>query len=110
MCNQFFHDIQITGLKEGTSYYYQLQAANGTTESDIMTFTTALAAGKNEEFTVAMINDMGVSLNHQVISHHVLFLLTHRAVHQRTRDTQDAREGCRVRYRFRVARRGHQLL
>jgi hypothetical protein len=64
MCNQFFHDIQITGLKEGTSYYYQLQAANGTTESDIMTFTTALAAGKNEEFTVAMINDMGVSLHH----------------------------------------------
>jgi len=85
MCNQFFHDIQIPGLKDGTTYYYQLQAANGTTESDVLTFTTALAAGKNEEFTVAMINDMGVSLYHQAITSRAL-LLIHTAVHQRTRN------------------------
>jgi len=72
MCNQFFHDIQIPGLRNGTTYYYQLQAANGTTESDILTFTTALAAGKDQEFTVAMINDMGVSLIHSSDSHHAL--------------------------------------
>jgi len=61
MCNQFFHDIQIPGLKDATTYYYQIQAANGTSASDVLTFTTGLAAGKSGEFTVAMINDMGVS-------------------------------------------------
>jgi len=59
MCNQFFHDVQIIGLKDDSTYYYQIQAANGTTESDILSFTTGRAAGKAGEFTVAVLNDMG---------------------------------------------------
>ena len=61
MCNQYFHDVQITGLKDSTTYYYQIQAANGTTASEVLSFQTGRAAGKAGEFTVALINDMGVS-------------------------------------------------
>ncbi|KAF4449376.1 acid phosphatase [Fusarium austroafricanum] len=58
-CNQFFHDVQIDNLKPGTTYYYQIPAANGTTKSDVLSFTTARGAGDKSEFSVAVINDMG---------------------------------------------------
>lgn len=58
-CSQYFHDVQITGLKAGTTYSYMIPASNGTTASDTLTFTTARAAGDKTPFTVAVLNDMG---------------------------------------------------
>lgn len=58
-CSQFFHEVQITGLKAGTKYFYQIPAANGTTKSEILTFTTAQAAGDAKPFSIAVLNDMG---------------------------------------------------
>ena len=58
-CSQFYHEVQITGLKSGHTYYYQIPAANGTTESEVLSFTTAQEAGDKKSFTVAVINDMG---------------------------------------------------
>lgn len=58
-CSQFFHEIQISGLKEDTTYYYQIPAANGTTTSDVLSFTTAREAGNEKPFTIAVLNDMG---------------------------------------------------
>lgn len=58
-CSQFFHEVQIAGLKSDTTYYYKISAANGTTASDVLSFTTARAAGDSKEFTVAVLNDMG---------------------------------------------------
>ncbi|KAL6694331.1 Metallo-dependent phosphatase-like protein [Trichoderma pleuroticola] len=58
-CSEFFHDVQIGNLKPGTTYYYQIPAANGTTASDVLSFKTAKPAGDASEFTVAVINDMG---------------------------------------------------
>ena len=58
-CSQFFHEVQITGLKLDTTYYYQIPAANGTTTSGILSFTTGRAAGNTKPFSVAIINDMG---------------------------------------------------
>ncbi|KAI1623513.1 acid phosphatase AphA [Exophiala viscosa] len=58
-CSEFFHDISITGLKSGATYYYQIPAANGTTMSPVMSFNTALAAGDETSFAVAVLNDMG---------------------------------------------------
>lgn len=40
-------------------YYYQIPAANGTTASDVLSFTTARKAGDPTEFSVAVLNDMG---------------------------------------------------
>ncbi|KAM0541005.1 hypothetical protein ACHAPJ_013421 [Fusarium lateritium] len=58
-CSQFFHNVQIDNLKPGTTYYYQIPAANGTTKSDVLSFTTARGAGDEAEFSVAVTNDMG---------------------------------------------------
>ncbi|EMC97780.1 hypothetical protein BAUCODRAFT_66241 [Baudoinia panamericana UAMH 10762] len=58
-CSQFFHDVQLTNLVPGATYYYQIPAANGTTASQIMSFTTARNAGDRTPFTVAVLNDMG---------------------------------------------------
>ncbi|KXL43092.1 hypothetical protein M433DRAFT_329780 [Acidomyces richmondensis BFW] len=58
-CNQFFHNVQITGLQPDTTYYYQIPAANGTTKSDVLSFKTAREAGDRSAFTVAVLNDMG---------------------------------------------------
>ncbi|KAM0453095.1 hypothetical protein ACHAPV_009210 [Trichoderma viride] len=58
-CSEFFHDVQIANLKSGTTYYYQIPAANGTTASDVLSFKTANEAGDSSEFTIAVINDMG---------------------------------------------------
>lgn len=58
-CSQFLHDIQITGLKPNTKYYYTIPASNGTTCSDVMEFTTAKEAGDSCDFTIAVLNDMG---------------------------------------------------
>ncbi|KIH87748.1 hypothetical protein SPBR_05228 [Sporothrix brasiliensis 5110] len=58
-CSQFFHEVQLTGLKPDTTYYYQIPAANGTTASEVLHFTTARAAGDAKPFTVAVLNDMG---------------------------------------------------
>lgn len=59
MCSQFFHDVQITGLKQDSTYYYRIPAANGTTESQILSFITARSAGTPGPFTVAVLNNMG---------------------------------------------------
>ncbi|KAK0386965.1 hypothetical protein NLU13_5278 [Sarocladium strictum] len=58
-CSQYFHEVQISGLKPSTTYYYQIPAANGTTESDVLSFTTAAEAGDKKSFSVAVVNDMG---------------------------------------------------
>ncbi|EFX04943.1 acid phosphatase [Grosmannia clavigera kw1407] len=58
-CSQFFHEVQITDLQPDTTYYYQILAANGTTESDVLSFTTARAVGDHKPFSVAVLNDMG---------------------------------------------------
>ncbi|KAK4940754.1 hypothetical protein LTR10_019147 [Elasticomyces elasticus] len=58
-CSEFFHDISITKLKSGATYYYQIPAANGTTASPVMSFKTALAAGDKTSFQMAVLNDMG---------------------------------------------------
>jgi hypothetical protein len=46
-------------LTAGTTYFYQIQASNGTTASDVMSFTTARAAGDTASFTAVVLNDMG---------------------------------------------------
>lgn len=58
-CSQFFHNVQLSNLTAGTTYYYRIPAANGTTASHIMSFKTAMAAGDKSAFTVAVLNDMG---------------------------------------------------
>ena len=58
-CSQFFHEVSITGLTLDTTYYYKIPAANGTTASDVLTFTTRRAAGDPTEFSIAVLNDMG---------------------------------------------------
>jgi hypothetical protein len=58
-CSQFFHEVQITSLEPDTTYYYQIAAANGTTASDIESFTTAREAGDSKPFSIAVLNDMG---------------------------------------------------
>lgn len=58
-CSQFFHEVQIANLLPDTTYYYQIPAANGTTASSVLSFTTARAAGNPTEFTIAVLNDMG---------------------------------------------------
>lgn len=58
-CSQFFHDVQIEDLKPGTTYNYQIAASNGTTASQVLSFTTAAAPGSKASFTVAVVNDMG---------------------------------------------------
>ena len=58
-CSQFFHNVEITGLEPDTTYYYQIPASNGTTESDVLSFRTARPAGDSKGFTALVINDMG---------------------------------------------------
>ena len=58
-CSQYFHDVQITNLQPGTTYYYQIPGGNGTTGSDLLSFTTARPASDKSEFSVAVLNDMG---------------------------------------------------
>ncbi|OCK75430.1 acid phosphatase [Lepidopterella palustris CBS 459.81] len=58
-CSQFFHNVQIGGLKPDTKYYYQIEAANGTTASDVLSFKTARSAGDSTSFSMAVLNDMG---------------------------------------------------
>lgn len=41
------------------TYYYQIPAANGTTQSDVLSFKTAQRADDHTEFSVAVLNDMG---------------------------------------------------
>ena len=58
-CSQFFHDVQLTGLKANTEYFYSIPAAGGTTASEVLSFKTAKSAGDGSPFTVAVLNDMG---------------------------------------------------
>ncbi|KAL4782338.1 Metallo-dependent phosphatase-like protein [Aspergillus varians] len=58
-CSQFFHEVGIHHLDPGTTYYYQIPAANGTSSSDILSFTTARERGDKGSFSVAVLNDMG---------------------------------------------------
>ena len=59
MCSEYFHDVQISGLTPGTTYFYQIPGGNGTTPSQVLSFTTAPAPGDTRPFSVAVINDMG---------------------------------------------------
>lgn len=59
MCSQFFHNVLLNNLKSGTTYYYLIPSNNGTTPSPIMNFTTAHEAGDDQEFSIAVLNDMG---------------------------------------------------
>jgi acid phosphatase len=63
-CSQFFHEVSLEKLHPGTTYYYQITAANGTTESEVLSFKAALKAGDSEEFSVAVLNDMGYTNAH----------------------------------------------
>lgn len=58
-CSQFFHEVQILGLEPNTEYFYKIPAANGTTESDVLSFRTSRAAGDPTPFSIAVLNDMG---------------------------------------------------
>ncbi|KAJ5203686.1 Metallo-dependent phosphatase-like protein [Penicillium cinerascens] len=58
-CSQFFHEVSLDNLEPSTTYYYQIPPSNGTTQSDVLSFTTAQKAGDPKEFTVAVLNDMG---------------------------------------------------
>ena len=59
VCSEYFHDVQISGLSPGTTYFYQIPGGNGTTPSQVLSFTTARSAGDTTPFSVAVINDMG---------------------------------------------------
>lgn len=59
MCSEYFHNVQITGLKNNTQYFYQIPGGNGTTPSGVFNFTTARAAGDTTPFSIAVLNDMG---------------------------------------------------
>ncbi|KAF2101320.1 acid phosphatase AphA [Rhizodiscina lignyota] len=63
-CSQFFHDVQIGHLKSDTTYYYQIQAANGTTASEVLSFKTSRAAGDKSPFSIGVLNDMGYTNAH----------------------------------------------
>ncbi|KAF9065538.1 acid phosphatase AphA [Rhodocollybia butyracea] len=58
-CSQFFHEVQLKNLHPDTEYFYQIPGGNGTTESQVLSFRTALSPGQHGQFTVAIINDMG---------------------------------------------------
>lgn len=58
-CSEFFHEVSLPYLESATTYYYQIPAANGTTQSDVLSFKTAQKAGDPREFSVAVLNDMG---------------------------------------------------
>ncbi|RGP78879.1 acid phosphatase [Fusarium longipes] len=58
-CSQFYHNVQIEHLQPGTTYYYQIPAANHTTQSPVLNFTTAQAPGNPSQFSIAINNDMG---------------------------------------------------
>lgn len=58
-CSQYFHDVQIHNLLPSREYFYQIPGGNGTTESHVLSFHTAMGAGQDGQFTVAVINDMG---------------------------------------------------
>ncbi|EAU36993.1 acid phosphatase precursor [Aspergillus terreus NIH2624] len=63
-CSQFFHEVSLEHLESDTTYYYQIPSANGTTESEVLSFTTARAAGDRTPFSVAVLNDMGYTNAH----------------------------------------------
>ncbi|ORY30983.1 acid phosphatase AphA [Naematelia encephala] len=63
-CSQFFHEVQLWGLKPATTYYYQIPGGNGTTPSEVLSFTTARDAGDDTSFTIAVLNDMGYTNAH----------------------------------------------
>ncbi|OOF93875.1 hypothetical protein ASPCADRAFT_407369 [Aspergillus carbonarius ITEM 5010] len=58
-CSQFFHEVGINDLEPDTTYYYQIPAANGTTQSEVLSFKTGRPAGHPGSFSVAVLNDMG---------------------------------------------------
>ena len=58
-CSQFFHEVSLPDLKPDTTYYYSIPGGNGTQPSEVMSFKTGLEAGCNQQFSVAVLNDMG---------------------------------------------------
>ncbi|BDD62549.1 hypothetical protein MAP00_007518 [Monascus purpureus] len=68
-CSQFFHEVSLDNLTPATTYFYRIPAANGTTESPVLKFTTARAAGDPTPFTAAVLNDMGYTNAAGTFSH-----------------------------------------
>ncbi|KAK0923077.1 hypothetical protein LTR91_015162 [Friedmanniomyces endolithicus] len=58
-CSEFFHNVQLTNLEAGMTYYYKIPGANGTTASDVMSFKTARPTTDHSALTIAVLNDMG---------------------------------------------------
>ena len=63
-CSQYFHDVQLHNLKADRTYFYLIPASNGTTASQVLSFTTARAAGDHKPFSFAVLNDMGYTNAH----------------------------------------------
>ncbi|PYH43464.1 purple acid phosphatase family protein [Aspergillus saccharolyticus JOP 1030-1] len=63
-CSEYFHEVSLENLEPGTTYYYQIPAANGTTTSEVLSFKTAREAGDKGSFSVAVLNDMGYTNAH----------------------------------------------
>lgn len=62
-CSQYFHDVQLKNLKPDTTYYYKIEASNGTTASQVFSVKTAVT-DKKKPFTIAVLNDMGYTNAH----------------------------------------------
>ncbi len=57
-CSQFFHDVFVP-MEPGKTYYYSIPGGNGTTPSNVQSVRSAPAPGSEDEFTVAVLADMG---------------------------------------------------
>lgn len=62
-CSEYFHDVQLSNLEPGKTYYYQIPGGNGTQPSQVLSFKTSLPAGCAEPFSVNIINDMGYTVS-----------------------------------------------
>lgn len=51
-------------MDSNKKYHYKILAANGTTESHVLSFKTARAAGDKSQFHLAVLNDMGYTNAH----------------------------------------------
>lgn len=57
----YFHDVVIRNLEASTEYYYQVVADPSSTTSEILSFTTARAAGDAAHQHILLIGDMGIT-------------------------------------------------
>ncbi len=55
----FFHNVALLNLSPSTKYYYRIIAASCVHESNIYSFTTALAAGSPNAINISFVADFG---------------------------------------------------